>query len=84
MFLRNPGHWFIEIGFRGLDIWTGYSTRLVVHDEHSCSEFESGGGQKFFEKKGSQVPRNKIGVLKGRGVGSGVRKGAAKDATEAR
>jgi hypothetical protein len=39
---------------------------------------------KSFSKKGYQVPRNKIGVIpQGRGVGSGVRKGAAKDATEA-
>jgi hypothetical protein len=44
-------------------VWvSGYSTRLVVHDEQACSEFESGGGQNF-RKQGSQVPRNKIGVI---------------------
>jgi hypothetical protein len=30
---------------------SGYSTRLVVHVEQVSSEFESVGGQKFFEKK---------------------------------
>ena len=42
---------YLKSIFPQLPRYSGYNTRLVVHDDHSCSEFKSGGGQKFFEKK---------------------------------
>ena len=42
---------YLKSNYIQLPWCSGYSTRLVVHDEQVCSEFESGGGQKFFEKK---------------------------------
>ena len=42
---------YLKSVFPQLPWCSGYSSRLVVYDEHSCSEFKSGVGKKIFEKK---------------------------------
>ena len=54
---------YLKSSFPQLPWCSGYSTRLVVHDEQACSECESGGGQKFFEKEALRYPGTKIGVI---------------------